>query len=1329
MEPGKLQLKPLSGESDWPMWKYRIKFALNYYTDALEVVLGKIVKPDQPLEGSTEATLAKYREDLMCYKKANNCAMMVLTNSMTEDTMQKIMRFDDAREVWLELTKLFEATSDNQLYSICMQFFQFKWTVNDTMAAHLSKLKNLWNELNLGLERKEEAQLPEMLLICKILDTLPQEYRSFKSSWLLLNEDKRTIDELTTQLCSQERENKEEKSKGDVHNQEALEAKASRTGAAFKSKKHIGKCNYCHQSGHWVKSCRKWIADGRPPKPNQNDRITRKDGTANMSLLAVHEDVFSSEEKCYDWFVDNGASKHITNNSNYFTAFEKFKTPHGITAANGKVLPAIGKGTLRIMTTIEGEERQFKDLQDVWLVPDISKNLFSVLAAQDRNKNSTFESTAEECWLKINNKRVLYGTRNISGGLYKVHMKVLTPNNPVEVNVATTSDSILQLYHERWGHQNKRHIKNVLEQQMDLKVGLDNELCEACIYGKAHRLKFGNRQKATRPGELISTDVCGPFDASCKRYRYFVVFKDHFTKFRYVFFLRQKSEVAQALKDMLAHAKNLGHNIREILSDNGGEFDNECVKTILQKRGIIQRLTAPYTPQQNGGSERENRTLVEMARTLKNSNPEINFPSCLWAELISTSVYILNRTGKSSLPNASPYESWMGQKPRLRHMRIIGSTCYAHIPDQKRRKMDKKAIKGFLLGYDGDERYRIWIKETNTVICSRDVIFQEKPLKNCEDPVEIPLLEPQRPEDKNEVKHDQGSPEDQTTSESENEGKHDQEVQEDETSSESEDDDSTSAMKLRSHSGIKKPKRFEDYVMAAEVFMSDVNEPELYQDAVNCKENNFWKKAMDSEISSLKENNTWSLEALPDKAKALPCKWVFRIKKNPDGSIDKYKARLVIKGFKQKQGIDYNQTFSPVTKLGTVRSLISIAASEKMHLMQFDVSTAFLYGDLDEVIYMEQPEGYSDGTSNVCKLKKSLYGLKQAPRCWHKCFGKFMLDLGFKISEADQCLFIREEGGKKLLVALYVDDGLIAATDEEDSRKFINELKLKFKITSKPASYFLGLEIEHLEDGSVKIGQEAYATKVLQRFGMSDCRPVHTPILKEKEVCTEETNETEFPYREAVGALMYLMMGTRPDLAYSISVLSRKLENPSKEDWMKVKRIFRYIASSMQKCIIYKSGFKPGVLECFSDADFGGCMQTGRSTSGVAVLYAGGAISWLSQRQAMVATSTTEAEIVAANEAAKELIWLKRLISGVSFLKEIPTIHVDNSAAVRLAQNPEFHRRTKHISLKHFFIREKVLEGEIDVQQISTEMQLADLMTKPLHKPRLLMLCEKMGLI
>jgi transposase InsO family protein len=189
--------------------------------------------------------------------------------------------------------------------------------------------------------------------------------------------------------------------------------------------------------------------------------------------------------------------------------------------------------------------------------------------------------------------------------------------------------------------------------------------------------------------------------------------------------MKQKSDVKVVLKQFLAHAKTLGHNIQELLSDNGGEFDCEEVKRILSENGISQRLTAPYTPEQSGGNERENRTIVEMARTFKYSNSEVEFPDAIWAELVTSAIYILNRTGKSSKDGVSPYELWMGKKPRI-NLRIIGFSCYVHIPAERRKKMDKKAVKGFLVGYDGDERYRINVPNDHKVILSRDVQFQER---------------------------------------------------------------------------------------------------------------------------------------------------------------------------------------------------------------------------------------------------------------------------------------------------------------------------------------------------------------------------------------------------------------------------------------------------------------------------------------------------------------------------------------------------------------------------------------------------------------------------
>lgn len=248
---------------------------------------------------------------------------------------------------------------------------------------------------------------------------------------------------------------------------------------------------------------------------------------------------------------------------------------------------------------------------------------------------------------------------------------------------------------------------------------------------------------------------------------------------------------------------------------------------------------------------------------------------------------------------------------------------------------------------------------------------------------------------------------------------------------------------------------------------------------------------------------------------------------------------------------------------------------------------------------------------------------------------------------------------------------------------------------------------------------------------MQDCRPVSTPVVKESVVPQKAENNDDYflsNYRQVVGALAYLMVGTRPDIAYAVSVVSRSLENPTQADCVRLKRILRYLQYAPDMSIIYKRSNKKGILECYSDADHGGDVATGRSTTGVLCLYAGGAVSWLSQRQQSVAISTTEAEIVAASEAARESIWLARLLRGITNLDDLPVLYVDNEAAVRLAENPEFHRRTKHIRTRHFFVRELVTNGELQINRICSELQLADLLTKPMARPRLMKLGKFLGL-
>ncbi|BET01095.1 Reverse transcriptase (RNA-dependent DNA polymerase) [Nesidiocoris tenuis] len=366
---------------------------------------------------------------------------------------------------------------------------------------------------------------------------------------------------------------------------------------------------------------------------------------------------------------------------------------------------------------------------------------------------------------------------------------------------------------------------------------------------------------------------------------------------------------------MLAEASALGHVVKELLTDNGGEYICESVRKILQEKGIRHRTTMPYTPEQSGCSERDNRTVVEVARTLMHSHEE--FPQALWAEMINTAAYILNRSGVSSIPNKSPHELWIGNKPNIKNLRIIGSVCYAHIPKQQRKKMSKKAVKGILIGYENNEGYRIWCKETNKLIRSRDVVFNEAPLpsdsnvplRSLFDTVESDedrqVLQPEENSEAEEISEPVENPVTTTDApqicDEEIPGNL-QEISEESESVDCQDDfHEFSPMKLRDRSTLRKPQRFEDYIMTLVNEIAEVKTPDTYKEAMKSENREKWIEAMNSEMNSLTQMKTWSLENLPAGKKAISCKWVFKVKTNPDGTIDRFKARLVAKGFLRKR--------------------------------------------------------------------------------------------------------------------------------------------------------------------------------------------------------------------------------------------------------------------------------------------------------------------------------------------------------------------------------------------------------------------------------------------
>ena len=598
MDLSKVQIKHLEGKSNWLNWKGRVSILLRGTTDAMDVVEGRLKEPDELSERATEAQMTAYQTAKSKFQKADCNAMIILSTNMSEETYEKVRSLTCARDVWLELHRLFDGVHEDRAYDLCMQFFSYKLATSDDVATHIGKLKNIWKDLKVELDKEENNNL---LLMCRIVETLPSEYFSFVASWRLLSKAERTVDNLTDQLCSYERALT---GKTEPVKQEALLAKAANykpSSKVFKEQKakftkHSNSivCYYCKQAGHIVRKCEKWIADGRPPKPAKPYATnTGQSSSAHLvSLVAVHCDVFAVDKHVFadEWFVDNGATCHLTFRNDIFTSFEQFSEPHTLQVANGSVAEAVGKGVVLLEATV-GQVKHKVELRDVWYVPKLKRNLFSVLAAHDKHDNSCFVSSSQMCSLIVNNEKVVVGTRTQSGGLFKLLARTVMPPQSAEVNIVNSGSlKLIQLYHERMGHQNKRHVKSVLKHELDIDVDIDTELCEGCVYGKAHHHQFGTRVRATKPGKVVHADICGPFCYSFSKYRYFVLFKDDYSGFRFVYLLREKSEVSEKLKWMLAGCKAAGHTVVELLSDNGGEFDNAEVWTILRESGVRQRL-------------------------------------------------------------------------------------------------------------------------------------------------------------------------------------------------------------------------------------------------------------------------------------------------------------------------------------------------------------------------------------------------------------------------------------------------------------------------------------------------------------------------------------------------------------------------------------------------------------------------------------------------------------------------------------------------------------------------------------------------------------------
>lgn len=720
---------------------------------------------------------------------------------------------------------------------------------------------------------------------------------------------------------------------------------------------------------------------------------------------------------------------------------------------------------------------------------------------------------------------------------------------------------------------------------------------------------------------------------------------------------------------------------------------------------------------------------------------------------MACAAYVINRVPLSPINMKSPYEMLYNEKPNVKDFKVFGSICYVHIPDSQRTKLDAKARKCIFIGYD--ERKKGWKcmdPETGKCKVSRDVVFDEissyyspggvpgdapsPAIEHEEMPVSFPVTSSAPCSNISSSPSSSMMCNSTSSSEARDSGDRGSKVTSrvDEQRENINLEETNGQRTTRYGRQVIKPIRYRDGNMVSIYHCFSAgpiyeNEPSSYNEAKGVKE---WEEAMNEEMHALVKNETWDLVPKPKDVKPVSCKWVYKLKKKADGSIDRYKARLVARGFSQVYGEDYEETFSPVAKMTSVRVVISLAASLGWKLCQLDVKNAFLYGEIDKEIYMEQPLGYISPThpDYVCKLKKALYGLKQAPRAWYGKIAEYLQFCGYLASDSDSSLFVKKQGTLHMIVLLYVDDMIITGNNEQEVAKLRAELSIRFEMKDLgELSHFLGLEVKYVKDG-IFLSQESYARKLVDRFGINTSKHCSTPLEPNIKIRRDEGKllPDPRPYRALVGSLIYLTI-TRPDISFSVGLVSRYMQEPRKPQLETAKRILKYVNSTYDMGLLYKKGADFSLLG-FTDADLGGDLDDRRSTSGYVFSCGSACVSWCSKKQDSVSLSTTEAEYKASTLAAQECTWLRRLVGDVFSPIHKPTkLLGDNQSAIKLATNPVCHARTKHIEIAHHFIREKVLDGTIEALEVRSNDNVADIFTKSLSKGPFEDLRGELGLV
>ena len=1395
-KPTTSQIEKLNG-GNYRSWATTMRAILRE-KKLFDIVDGTAPMPAAPAEGAPAADVTKYRADKDAWEPKAMKACTILLSSIKGNLITYVEDEDNPATIWRILKDRFRPTTDITLAQALKHLFAMRMAENGDMEAHVrdfTAAKRRVEEHSVQLTDIIYRTL--FLLSLPMTYQMTVTALEGQSGMSLEAVQNRLLDDYRKR-GSQAKSGMVMAAMQANAKGSHTRHKGGNTRSRPSDGKSRLLCTHCGKQGHVESTCWERYPNLRPKKQQSSDshahiafhntsHVVRKASVVGNGVDAA------AKGRPDHWILDSGASEHFTPYRNLYGRYLRFKDPVDVQTAKGH-LHGIGIGSINITVMDGWGNSKVVELKNVLHVPEMDSNLLSSNVLVDNGFEVSMHPTRGTNILKnghivamtvphgklkrlqtVDNNGVVDQGSPISA-LKTVGRK---PTEPVKPRVLP-----YETWHRRLAHLGPWNVKKLQQLANGIAIDAttlpktDSDPCEACIQGHQTRnLSDTPMRRRTVPGDLIHSDICGWITPnSIGDARYLLTFIDDATRMMYLYPL--KSKTAKEVRDSFLHFRNVfeqdGRRVKSIQTDGGGEYRKEMAE-LCTELGIKHEETAPYTPEQNGVAERANGIICGRIRSIL---AETGLPKELWAELACTVVYLKNRSPTRSLEAKTPYEALHGHKPNLSHLIAIGTKAFVLIPKKKTKKMDFRSEgDGIMVGYGGSNQYRIWDPVDNKVLVSANVKFVGEAKKKEKDlemsgsgermiydeivvmpePKEAPSVDEMEEEDEKDELDKEDSQDDP---ESDNDEDNNSTVAQDPTVEpeifiSAPSSPQTQALpdpklpRTTQRARKPKPEPFDPskYVSAEHeakaqshvAFKADMTlpiEPQSYGEAINDpiygKE---WELAIKEEYDSLMKNGSWELTELPPGKNIVSCKWVFKAKQDANGNVIRFKARLVARGFSQAYGIDYFETYAPVAKLTTYRTIFALAALEKWEIHGMDVITAYLLGKLDEEIYMAQPEGFVQTRMKkglVCKLQRSLYGLKQAARVWNQKIHASLVKLGFTRSNADPCLYIDVKRG--IYITIWVDDLLVAGKNGKDIAAVKQQLGKEFEMKDLgQLRHFLGMRISQSPNGGISIDQNGYIRQILERFGMQDSKPVSTPFAAGsrfvKAAVTSSMTDIK-QYQCMVGSLMYAMLCTRPDLAYAIQQLSQFNSNPTTAHFQAAKRVLRYLQGSQTTGLVYTTHNDEITIavQGYCDADYA-ADDDRKSISGYLFTLAGSPISWQAKKQTTVAQSTVEAEYAAMAHATKEAIWLQYLLRDLGMSKyESKVLFCDNQGAISLAKNPSHHAKTKHVDVQLHFIRDHIEKGTINVEYCPTDDMIADLMTKGLARDRHAGLMGLMGM-